>query len=357
MAEEQGQTALREVTFGSMAGMVAKLFEHPFDLVKVRLQSQPTDRPATFAGPLDCFKQTYGKEGWRGLYRGISAPIVGAAMENATLFLVYEKCQRAILYFSPFDNSLGKKQEFSTPQLALAGAGAGAVTSFVLTPVELVKCRMQVQMLAREGAFAGLPTAEPIANLGTGAMTTAKRSLHTSPVLRQLHTPSPTLPPLQGPFEIITTTLRSQGIRGLWLGQLGTLFRETGGGSAWFTAYEVVSRSFLARAQAQTGDTTLTKSDLKTWQLMLSGAAAGVSYNVILFPADSIKSAIQTQAELDPHAPRLSFAGMGKKIWSTRGIKGLYAGCGVTCLRSGPSSAMIFALYETLQGKFGYLFD
>lgn len=314
-------------------------------------------------------------ESWALIRQGISAPIVGAAMENATLFLVYEKCQRAILYFSPFDNSLGKKQEFSTPQLALAGAGAGAVTSFVLyvpsrvacprvcviddhrTPVELVKCRMQVQMLAREGAFAGLPTAEPIANLGTGAMTTAKRSLHTSPVLRQLHTPSPTLPPLQGPFEIITTTLRSQGIRGLWLGQLGTLFRETGGGSAWFTAYEVVSRSFLARAQAQTGDTTLTKSDLKTWQLMLSGAAAGVSYNVILFPADSIKSAIQTQAELDPHAPRLSFAGMGKKIWSTRGIKGLYAGCGVTCLRSGPSSAMIFALYETLQGKFGYLFD
>lgn len=37
--------------------------------VKVRLQSQPTDRPLTFTGPLDCFKQTYGKEGLRGLYR------------------------------------------------------------------------------------------------------------------------------------------------------------------------------------------------------------------------------------------------------------------------------------------------
>lgn len=52
-----------------MAGMTAKLFEHPFDLVKVRLQSQPTDRPASFSGPLDCFKQTFRKEGWRGLYR------------------------------------------------------------------------------------------------------------------------------------------------------------------------------------------------------------------------------------------------------------------------------------------------
>lgn len=70
--------------------MVAKLFEHPFDLgrrhfstdsygsnihivliVKVRLQSQPTDQALKFTGPLDCFKQTYAKEGWRGLYRVI----------------------------------------------------------------------------------------------------------------------------------------------------------------------------------------------------------------------------------------------------------------------------------------------
>lgn len=38
-------------------------------IVKVRLQSQPTDRPLSFAGPLDCFQQTYRKEGVRGLYR------------------------------------------------------------------------------------------------------------------------------------------------------------------------------------------------------------------------------------------------------------------------------------------------
>lgn len=37
--------------------------------VKVRLQSQPTDRPLSFTGPFDCFKQTYMKEGLRGLYR------------------------------------------------------------------------------------------------------------------------------------------------------------------------------------------------------------------------------------------------------------------------------------------------
>lgn len=235
------------------------------------------------------------------------------------------------------------------------------------TPIELVKCRMQVQMLAREGALelaaassplsSKLASSIPKSTVSTSTAGPTIRSYHTSSILRQAHTSASTLPRLQGPFEIVFSTLRTQGVRGLWLGQLGTLFRETGGGAAWFAAYELVSRQFLKRRQAQTGESNLKKSDLKTWQLMLAGASAGISYNVILFPADSIKSAIQTQAELDPTAKRLGFVQMGQKIYGMRGIRGLYAGCGVTCLRSGPSSAMIFTLYEFLQGKLGYLFD
>ena len=49
--------------------MTAKVFEHPFDLTKVRLQSQVLDATARFNGPLDCLVQTWTKEGIRGLYR------------------------------------------------------------------------------------------------------------------------------------------------------------------------------------------------------------------------------------------------------------------------------------------------
>jgi ornithine carrier protein len=56
--------------FGSKAaGMVSKVFEHPFDLCKVRLQSQVMDQTARFNGPIDCLRQTWQKEGLRGLYR------------------------------------------------------------------------------------------------------------------------------------------------------------------------------------------------------------------------------------------------------------------------------------------------
>ena len=61
--------AVKDIAFGSAAGIVSKVFEHPFDLTKVRLQSQVLDAQARFTGPLDCLMQTWRKEGVRGLYR------------------------------------------------------------------------------------------------------------------------------------------------------------------------------------------------------------------------------------------------------------------------------------------------
>ena len=61
--------AAKDITFGSIAGMLSKVFEHPFDLTKVRLQSQVLDSTARFSGPIDCLTQTWKYEGIRGLYR------------------------------------------------------------------------------------------------------------------------------------------------------------------------------------------------------------------------------------------------------------------------------------------------
>jgi len=361
--------AARDVAFGSVAGMTSKLFEHPFDLVKVRLQSQPTDRPASFTGPLDCFKQTVTKEGWKGLYRGVSMPLVGAAAENACLFLVYNKCQDVIRAVSGStslsEKARGKRRELTIGEKALAAGAAGASASFILTPIELVKCRMQVQMLVREGTLSSTPFAlfPATASHSRPYSTTTIKPVH------PLKPPIPltsSLPPLQGPVSLVRSTIARHGLRGLWLGQSGTLLRETGGSSAWFSTYELVSGWFIKRHQSHLGDPSTprkaTKSDLKTWQLMTSGAAAGIAYNVVLFPADSVKSAMQTEDELRPASSskgsvkRRGFVQVAKEIYARRGLRGLYAGCGLTCLRSAPSSAMIFLIYETLESNFGVYF-
>lgn len=82
----QGKEALKDVTFGSVAGIIGKIIEYPFDTVKVRLQSQPDHLPLRYKGPLDCFRQSVHNDGLRTLYRGVSAPLVGAAVETSSLF-------------------------------------------------------------------------------------------------------------------------------------------------------------------------------------------------------------------------------------------------------------------------------
>ena len=90
--QEQGLEALKDIVYGSTAGIIGKFIEYPFDTVKVRLQSQPDGVPLKYTGPLDCFKQSFKADGFAGLYRGISAPLVGAAVETSSLFFSVSIC-------------------------------------------------------------------------------------------------------------------------------------------------------------------------------------------------------------------------------------------------------------------------
>ena len=62
------------------------------------------------------------------MVQGLPAPIVGAMAENASLFWSYTEIQNAIRWTT----GTPLTQQLSLGQLACAGAGAGAITSFVL---------------------------------------------------------------------------------------------------------------------------------------------------------------------------------------------------------------------------------
>ena len=64
-----GSRCRQIVTCRQISGIASKIFEHPFDLTKVRLQSQVLDATARFNGPIDCLVRTFRNEGVRGLYR------------------------------------------------------------------------------------------------------------------------------------------------------------------------------------------------------------------------------------------------------------------------------------------------
>lgn len=138
---------------------------------------------------------------------------------------------------------------------------------------------------------------------------------------------------------------------------MGTLLRETGGSAAWFGGYEAMSISFRKlRQQKQklAKDSVENEAPLPLYQQMTAGAVAGMSYNFIFYPADTIKSRMQTEevGALVSGQKRKTFMSVGRALWQQHGLKGMYRGCGVTVFRSAPSSALIFSIYEWLKKTF-----
>ncbi|KAL8909352.1 MAG: hypothetical protein Q9171_005071 [Xanthocarpia ochracea] len=318
LAEDRGIEAARDIASGSVAGGFGKLIEYPFDTVKVRLQSQP--HPPIYTGPLDCFRQSLHapEGGLRSLYRGISAPLLGAAVETSSLFFSYALAKSAFRAAIP---SLPQEKSEKLPLDVLLACGAisGAVTSLLLTPIELVKCKLQY----------------PVATPTDGISRTQKS---------------------HGPMSVIASVFRNHGILGFWRGQLGTLIRETGGSSAWFGSYEAVNIMLRNRRHrhGEISDTNIAKQPPAPFHhQLLAGACAGVAYNFVFFPADTIKSRMQTEdlgTSSGKNQVQSTFWRTGVELWRQQGLRGLYRGCGITVVRAAPSSAVIFAIYEALMG-------
>jgi len=62
----------QDLAAGTVAGAAQLLVGHPFDTIKVKLQSQPALAPGAapvYTGALDATRRTLAAEGLRGLYR------------------------------------------------------------------------------------------------------------------------------------------------------------------------------------------------------------------------------------------------------------------------------------------------
>jgi hypothetical protein len=204
----------------------------------------------------------------------------------------------------------------------MAGAGAGAVVSFVMTPIELIKCRLQVS--------SQLPT-----------------------------------PLYQGSLDCVVQTVRQSGLLGLYQGHLSTLYREVPGNFCWYLTYELACDALTPLFRDVNDDRCrCNREALPVRAHMAAGAAAGVMYWAAIFPVDTVKSVLQTAAPTttvqsasdasslltstssSSSAKSLSFRQAFRNIYHEQGLRGLYRGFGVTALRAAPANAVLFAGYE-----------
>ncbi|XP_053755436.1 solute carrier family 25 member 45 isoform X1 [Panthera pardus] len=82
---------VEEFVAGWISGALGLVLGHPFDTVKVRLQTQ-----TTYRGIIDCMVKTYHHESLLGFFKGMSFPIASIAMVNSVLFGVYSNTLLAL---------------------------------------------------------------------------------------------------------------------------------------------------------------------------------------------------------------------------------------------------------------------
>ncbi|EFA86528.1 mitochondrial substrate carrier family protein [Heterostelium album PN500] len=264
---------------GTVAGAACLFTGHPFDTIRVRLQTSSTP-----VGIIECLKNTVQKEGAMALYKGVTSPLFGMMFETAVLFAGYGQMKKLI--------QKDPTKPLELWQYSVCGAGAGFTATFVLTPVELIKCRLQIQ-------------------------TTGPQKYN-------------------GSFDCFKKIIKEDGVAGLYRGIIPTLAREIPGNMAFFGVYEGLKRHFRK---------TTGKEDLPLQYLIFSGGIGGIAYWSIFYPADVAKSSIQ----VSDGGPAPSLTATLKKIYQKDGVKGLYRGYVPTVLRAFPANAAMFSVYEVME--------
>lgn len=75
--------------YGGLAGEALWLASYPFDVVKSKMQCDGFGTGKRYAGMIDCFRQTFRKEGLGGFWRGIGPTLMRALPVSAGTFAVY----------------------------------------------------------------------------------------------------------------------------------------------------------------------------------------------------------------------------------------------------------------------------
>ncbi|PXF47908.1 Mitochondrial carnitine/acylcarnitine carrier-like protein [Gracilariopsis chorda] len=282
----------KELFAGTVGGTAQICVGHPFDTVKVKLQSMKKPlpgQPPMYTGAVDVVRQVVAREGVRGLFAGIQAPLPFVAVFNATLFAANGTMRRVLGKGRP-------EEQLSLAEIGAAGVGAGAAVSFVACPTELVKCRLQAQ----PGVF-------------------------------------------NGAIDCTRQVVANRGMSGLFTGMQATMIREMPGNALYFMAYVGTQRSMIPEGGSV--------KDLNSGQLLIAGGMAGLAFWLPCYPMDLCKTLIQTDSETNPKYR--GFFDCVRKVVKSEGVRGLYKGIGPCLARAFPANAVTLLAYEYTKGLLG----
>ncbi|KAL9325002.1 hypothetical protein ACSQ67_005647 [Phaseolus vulgaris] len=275
------------------AGAIAATFVCPLDVIKTRLQVHGLPHGQKGNVIVTSLQNIVKKEGFRGMYRGLSPTILALLPNWAVYFTSYEQVKGLL-------RSHDGCQELTTIENMIAAASAGAATAISTNPLWVVKTRLQTQGMRTD------------------------------------------VVPYKSVLSALTRITHEEGIRGLYSGIIPSL-AGISHVAIQFPAYEKM-KSYMAEKD----NTTVDK--LSPGSVAIASSISKVFASVMTYPHEVIRSRLQEQGQAKNNVIR--YAGVidcTRKVFEKEGIPGFYRGCATNLLRTTPSAVITFTSYEMIR--------
>ncbi|KAN0106287.1 mitochondrial carrier [Hyaloscypha variabilis] len=313
---------------GGIGGMTAATLTAPLDVLKTRLQSDfyqaqlaqsrlakgisPHAHLSPFRSGLLHFRETFQilgsvhrVEGWRALFKGLGPNLIGVVPARSINFFVVGNGKRIIADY-------GNKGEESAWVVLCAAALAGIVTSTVTNPIWLIKTRLQLDK-----------------NIVEKAGGIAVRRYRNS-------------------WDCIKQVVRQEGIRGLYKGMSASYLGVTESTLQW-VLYEQMKKSLAKREER----IVLSGREKNIWDRTVEwtgnvGAAGGAKLVAALatYPHEVVRTRLRQAPTENGHLKYTGLVQCFKLIWKEEGMVAMYGGLTPHLLRTVPSAAIMFGMYE-----------
>ncbi|CAI4218257.1 unnamed protein product [Parascedosporium putredinis] len=318
---------------GGVGGMTAAAVTAPLDVLKTRLQSdmyQTQVRASRAAhaqlGSLNLVRSAslhlqetiqilasvYRVEGARALFKGLGPNLVGVVPARSISFYTYGNGKRLIAQYG------NGGQEAAWVHLS-AAVMAGIVTSTATNPIWMIKTRLQLD--------------KNVAEQSGGV--TQRRYRNSWDCTRQI--------------------LRQEGVRSLYKGMSASYLGVAESTMQW-VMYEQMKRylanrnDFIERSGRE--KTVWDKAVDWTGKVFAAGGAKLIAA-VIAYPHEVARTRLR-QAPMANGRPKYTgLVQCFRRVWIEEGLAGLYGGMTPHLMRTVPSAAIIFGMYEGILRVFG----
>ena len=300
------------------ASLLATFAGYPLDSLKTRMQTH------YYKNALHCFKSTINNEGIRGLFRGITAPLLTTSLSRSMTVSIFTSSKPFVSKVIPSINTSNwglnpETENFvqNFPVSFVSGLLDGAIISTFACPFEITKIFQQIVIVVNKDSNLNLK----------------KNELPTKV------------------FSVARDIVKYEGWKGLYSGYSYHMTRDAVSAGLFYSVYETVKLELQSINKKSDYFNDKVKDKVDAICVPLSGAIAGAIAWATVYPLDTIKANYQKDVlnniiRVKVGLPKLPV--VARKLVPNISM---YKGFGPSITRSICVTAVFFSAFEYLMQK------